>query len=166
MGIRKLIQLIINYEKTWVKELKKHSRKQFKSHEGDTHRDNVNVAFEHFGTVEESEERNEGNLETKDLEFSAQLKSLIDKEVNTMSSLVDTGETEEEKLLKTISMLKACLDGKLKKTPLSLDDVTFEAVEEAKQGEGMEKNLELLTKLKSYFDMKYTMLSSLSANNS
>jgi hypothetical protein len=59
MGIRKLIQLIINYEKTRAKELKKHSRKQFKSHKGDTHCDNVNVAFEHFGTVEDSEESKE-----------------------------------------------------------------------------------------------------------
>src|SRR6202522_2036977 len=168
MGIRRLIKLIINYEKKPAKELKKHSRKQFKSHEGDTHHDNVNVAFKHFGTVEESEERKEGNLETKDPEFSVQLKSLIDKEVNAMSSLddVDTGKTEEEKLLKKISMLKSCLDGKLKKMPLSLDDVTPEAAEEAKQGEGMEKNLELLTKLKSYFDMKYMTLSSLSATNS
>src|ERR1700678_4338171 len=152
MGIGRLIKLIIDYEKKPAKELKKH---------------NANVAFEHFGIVEESEERKEGNLETKDPEFSVQLKSLIDKEVNAMSSLddVDTGKTEEEKLLKKISMLKSCLDGKLKKMPLSLDDVTPEAAEEAKKGEGMEKNLELLTKLKSYFDMKYMMLSSLSATN-
>src|SRR6202789_378280 len=152
MGIGRLIKLIIDYEKKPAKELKKH---------------NANVAFEHFGIVEESEERKEGNLETKDPEFSVQLKSLIDKEVNAMSSLddIDTGETEEEKLLKKISMLKSCLDGKLKKMPLSLDDVTPEAAEEAKQGEGMEKNLELLTKLKSYFDMKYMTLSSLSATN-
>src|ERR1700678_3364995 len=69
-----------------------------------------------------------------------------------MSSLddIDTGETEEEKLLEKISMLKSCLDGKLKKMPLFLDDVTPEAAEEAKQGEGMEKNLELLTKLKGH----------------
>src|ERR1700678_3010439 len=148
-----LIKLIIDYEKKPAKGLKKH---------------NVNLAFEHFGIVEESEERQEGNLETKDPEFSVQLKSLIDKEVNAMSSLddIDTGKTEEEKLLKKISMLKSCLDGKLKKMPLSLDDVTPEAAEEAKQGEGMEKNLELLTKLKSYFDMKYMTLSSLSATNS
>src|SRR5271168_82679 len=111
MGIGRLIKLIIDYEKKPAKELKKH---------------NANVAFEHFGIVEESEERKEGNLETKDPEFSVQLKSLIDKEVNTMLSLDDvTPEAAEEakqgegmeKNLELLTKLKSYFD--MKYTTLS-----------------------------------------------
>jgi hypothetical protein len=124
-------------------------------------------------TMEESEERTpkEGNVETKDLEFSAQLKLFIDGEVDRMPSLqvdeVDDREAKEKSHLKKIAKLKFYLDGKSNKMQLFLDNVTPEAAEEAKQGERMEKNLELLTKLKSYFDMKLSKTpSSLSAINS
>ena len=160
-GVRILIELIINHERNQTaQELKKKSRNQFKPRKGD----NANVAFESSVTVEESEERKEGNLETKDSQFSAQLKSLIDKTVNNMSSfgeVLDAKATVEEKQLKKIAKLKSYLDEKLNKTPLSLDNVTPEAAEEAKQGEN------LLRRLKIYFDMRLSpMPTPLPATNS